>query len=77
MPIVASYVGLCCILNDSPIKTLCNSVEVNSAHKAVTESGPLIGIMKYTEDPIVSTDIKKKRHINKKFIFFPYNYLLD
>jgi glyceraldehyde 3-phosphate dehydrogenase len=31
--------------------------EVNAALKAATESGPLAGIMQYTEDPIVSTDI--------------------
>jgi glyceraldehyde 3-phosphate dehydrogenase len=31
--------------------------EINSALKAAAESGPLKGIMQYTEDPIVSTDI--------------------
>ena len=31
--------------------------EVNEALKAATESGPLKGIMAYTEDPIVSSDI--------------------
>jgi glyceraldehyde 3-phosphate dehydrogenase len=31
--------------------------EVNGALKAATESGPLRGIMAYTEDPIVSSDI--------------------
>ena len=31
--------------------------EVNGALKAATESGPLQGIMAYTEDPIVSSDI--------------------
>ncbi len=31
--------------------------ELNAALKAATESGPLLGIMQYTEDPIVSTDI--------------------
>jgi glyceraldehyde 3-phosphate dehydrogenase len=31
--------------------------EVNAALKAAAESGPLKGIMQYTEDPIVSTDI--------------------
>jgi glyceraldehyde 3-phosphate dehydrogenase len=31
--------------------------EVNKALKAATESGPLEGIMSYTEDPIVSSDI--------------------
>jgi glyceraldehyde 3-phosphate dehydrogenase len=31
--------------------------EVNGALKAAAESGPLAGIMQYTEDPIVSSDI--------------------
>ncbi len=31
--------------------------EVNAALKAAAESGPLAGILQYTEDPIVSTDI--------------------
>ncbi len=31
--------------------------EINSALKAAAESGPLHGIMQYTEDPIVSSDI--------------------
>ncbi len=31
--------------------------EVNGALRAAAESGPLAGILKYTEDPIVSTDI--------------------
>jgi glyceraldehyde 3-phosphate dehydrogenase len=31
--------------------------EVNAALKAATENGPLRGIMQYTEDPIVSSDI--------------------
>jgi glyceraldehyde 3-phosphate dehydrogenase len=31
--------------------------EVNAALKAAAESGPLAGIMSYTEDPIVSSDI--------------------
>jgi glyceraldehyde 3-phosphate dehydrogenase len=31
--------------------------EVNGALKAASESGPLQGIMSYTEDPIVSSDI--------------------
>jgi glyceraldehyde 3-phosphate dehydrogenase len=33
--------------------------EVNGALKAATQSGPLLGIMAYTEDPIVSSDIVK------------------
>ncbi len=31
--------------------------EMNGALKAAAESGPLHGIMQYTEDPIVSSDI--------------------
>ena len=33
--------------------------EVNAALKAAAESGPLEGLLEYTEDPIVSTDIIK------------------
>src|SRR6476619_6345877 len=33
--------------------------EVNSAMKAAAESGPMKGLLVYTEDPIVSTDIVK------------------
>jgi len=33
--------------------------EVNAAMKAAAESGPLEGLLTYTEDPIVSTDIIK------------------
>jgi glyceraldehyde 3-phosphate dehydrogenase len=36
--------------------------EVNGALKAASESGPLKGIMAYTEDPIVSTDIVGDPH---------------
>jgi glyceraldehyde 3-phosphate dehydrogenase len=32
--------------------------EINAALKAAAESGPLQGIMAYTEDPIVSSDIR-------------------
>jgi glyceraldehyde 3-phosphate dehydrogenase len=32
--------------------------EINGALKAAAESGPLEGIMQYTEDPIVSSDIR-------------------
>jgi glyceraldehyde 3-phosphate dehydrogenase len=35
--------------------------EVNAAFKAAAESGPLQGLLAYTEDPIVSTDIIKNR----------------
>jgi glyceraldehyde 3-phosphate dehydrogenase len=33
--------------------------EVNEAMKAAAKSGPLVGLLSYTEDPIVSTDIIK------------------
>jgi glyceraldehyde 3-phosphate dehydrogenase len=36
--------------------------EVNGALKAASESGPLTGIMAYTEDPIVSSDIVGSRY---------------
>jgi glyceraldehyde 3-phosphate dehydrogenase (phosphorylating) len=36
--------------------------EVNGALKAASESGPLAGIMQYTEDPIVSSDIVKSQY---------------
>ncbi|MEX2169815.1 MAG: type I glyceraldehyde-3-phosphate dehydrogenase [Pirellulales bacterium] len=36
--------------------------EVNAAMKAAAESGPLKGILAYTEDPIVSTDIIGDSH---------------
>jgi glyceraldehyde 3-phosphate dehydrogenase len=36
--------------------------EVNAALKAASESGPLAGIMQYTDDPIVSTDIVKSQY---------------
>jgi glyceraldehyde 3-phosphate dehydrogenase len=35
--------------------------EVNAALKQAAQSGPLNGILKYTEDPIVSSDIVKSR----------------
>jgi glyceraldehyde 3-phosphate dehydrogenase len=41
--------------------------EINAALKAAAESGPLVGIMQYTEDPIVSTDIVKS----------PYSSIVD
>jgi glyceraldehyde 3-phosphate dehydrogenase len=41
--------------------------EVNGALKAASESGPLAGLMQYTEDPIVSTDIVKS----------PYSSIVD
>jgi glyceraldehyde 3-phosphate dehydrogenase (phosphorylating) len=41
--------------------------EVNGALKAAAESGPLAGVMQYTEDPIVSTDI----------VSSPYSSIVD
>jgi glyceraldehyde 3-phosphate dehydrogenase len=41
--------------------------EVNAALRAAAESGPLAGIMSYTEDPIVSSDI----------ISSPYSSIVD
>jgi glyceraldehyde 3-phosphate dehydrogenase len=35
--------------------------EVNEAMKAAADSGPLAGLLRYTEDPIVSSDIVKSR----------------
>ena len=36
--------------------------EVNTALKAAADSGPLEGILQYTEDPIVSTDIVQSQY---------------
>jgi glyceraldehyde 3-phosphate dehydrogenase len=36
--------------------------ELNAAFKAASESGPMQGILKYTEDPIVSSDIVTDPH---------------
>jgi glyceraldehyde 3-phosphate dehydrogenase len=41
--------------------------EINAALKAASETGPLAGIMQYTEDPIVSSDIVKS----------PYSSIVD
>ena len=41
--------------------------ELNAALKAAAESGPLAGLLQYTEDPIVSTDI----------VSSPYSAILD
>jgi glyceraldehyde 3-phosphate dehydrogenase len=41
--------------------------EVNDALKAASESGPMAGILAYTEDPIVSTDI----------VHSPYSSIVD
>jgi glyceraldehyde 3-phosphate dehydrogenase len=36
--------------------------EINAALKAAADSGPLAGILQYTEDPIVSTDIVSSQY---------------
>ena len=36
--------------------------EINAAMKAASESGPLAGLLAYTADPIVSTDIVRSRY---------------
>ncbi len=41
--------------------------EVNGALKAAADSGPLAGILQYTEDPIVSSDIVQS----------PYSSIVD
>jgi glyceraldehyde 3-phosphate dehydrogenase len=43
-------------------KRATSAEEVNAALKAAAESGPLQGILAYTEDPIVSGDIVKNPH---------------
>ena len=39
------------------VKQVCTKEQVNAALKKATEEGPLVGIMKYVTEPIVSTDI--------------------
>jgi len=36
--------------------------EINAAHRAASESGSLAGILQYTEEPLVSTDLKGNPH---------------
>ena len=36
--------------------------EINEAHRAAAESGPLAGILQYTEEPLVSSDLKGNPH---------------
>ncbi|HMJ02114.1 MAG TPA: type I glyceraldehyde-3-phosphate dehydrogenase [Conexibacter sp.] len=43
-------------------KRATSADEINGALKAAAESGPLQGILSYTEDPIVSSDIVKSRY---------------
>ncbi len=44
------------------LKTPATAEEVNAAFKKASESGPLKGILEYTEDPIVSIDIVGNPH---------------
>jgi glyceraldehyde 3-phosphate dehydrogenase len=39
-----------------------NVEEVNGAFRAAAESGPLEGLLRYTEDPLVSADIKRSSY---------------
>ena len=36
--------------------------EIKAAYKAASETGPMVGILKYTEDEIVSSDIVTDPH---------------
>jgi glyceraldehyde 3-phosphate dehydrogenase len=36
--------------------------QINNAFKKAAASGPLKGVLRYTEDPIVSSDIQKDPH---------------
>jgi glyceraldehyde 3-phosphate dehydrogenase len=36
--------------------------EINAVHKAAAEAGPLKGILRYTEEPLVSTDLKGSQY---------------
>ena len=44
------------------VRKEATAAEINAAYKAAAESGPLAGILKYTEDPIVSSDIVTDPH---------------
>ena len=37
-------------------------MQINAAYKKAANSGPLKGILRYTEDPIVSSDIQGDPH---------------
>jgi glyceraldehyde 3-phosphate dehydrogenase len=43
-------------------KTDVTVEEIKAAYKAASESGPMVGILKYTEDEIVSSDIVTDPH---------------
>jgi glyceraldehyde 3-phosphate dehydrogenase len=40
----------------------CTVEELNAAFKAASEKGPMVGVLDYTEDPIVSHDIVGNNH---------------
>jgi glyceraldehyde 3-phosphate dehydrogenase len=44
------------------LKTAASVAEINAAFKAAATRGPLKGVLKYTEDPIVSSDITTDPH---------------
>lgn len=44
------------------LKKLPTAEEINAAFKAAAASGPLVGILEYTEDPIVSIDVVGNPH---------------
>ncbi len=44
------------------LKTSATVAQINAVYKKAAASGPLKGILRYTEDPIVSTDIQGDPH---------------
>src|SRR3954470_16620037 len=44
------------------LKTEATVQQINNAFKKAASSGPLKGVLRYTEDPIVSSDIQKDPH---------------
>jgi glyceraldehyde 3-phosphate dehydrogenase len=44
------------------LKTEATVQQINAAFKKAASSGPLKGVIRYTEDPIVSSDIQKDPH---------------
>jgi glyceraldehyde 3-phosphate dehydrogenase len=44
------------------LKTEATVQQINNAFKKAAASGPLKGVLRYTEDPIVSSDIQKDPH---------------
>ena len=44
------------------LKTAATVAQINAAYKKAASSGPLKGILRYTEDPIVSSDIQGDPH---------------